>query len=490
MRSYEQFYIGGQWTDTKGRGQIQVENPATEEILASVPEGNAQDVDAAVGAARQAFGPWSSVPVAERIESLARIREALARRADEMAEIITAELGAPAEWARGVHVGFPLAVIESFEEVAKNYEWETQVDGNDIVREPIGVVACITPWNFPLHQTVLKLAPAFAAGCTVVLKPSELTPLCHFLLAEIIDEAKLPAGVFNMVCGYAEEVGHPLVAHPDVDMVSFTGSNAGGRAVAATAAGTSKRVSLGLGGKSACVVLEDADLDKAILQGVKYGMMNTGQACSSLSRLVVPRKLLEEVERRVKRIVEEMTVGDPRPPEQGGDGTLPAPDSDAVTGQTRMGPLASERQRDQVLGYIRKGIDEGAVLLTGGVDPPEGLDKGYYVRPTVFSRVSTEMTVAQEEIFGPVLSILPYDTEDEAVRIANDSAYGLWGAVWAGQTERARDLAKRIRTGSISINGAAFSLTAPFGGYKQSGYGREFGRFGLEEFLQLKALLA
>jgi len=339
-----------------------------------------------------------------------------------------------------------------------------------VVREPAGVIGCITPWNYPLHQIAAKVAPAIAAGCTVVLKPSEVTPLNAFVLAEVVDAAGLPGGVFNLVTGLGPVVGEAIAASPGIDVISFTGSTASGKRVAAAAAGTLKRVALELGGKSANVILDDADLDAAVADGVAKCFLNSGQTCTALTRMIVPRSRLAEIERIAAAAAEQHTPGDP------------------LDSASQLGPLVSQVQRERVLDYIHKGIEEGAKLIAGGPEPPEGLERGYFVRPTVFSEVRNEMTIAQEEIFGPVLSIIPYDDEDEAIRIANDSRYGLSGSVWSSDPERAERVARRIRTGMVEVNGAAFNALAPFGGVKQSGYGRELGRFGLEEYYAVKAI--
>jgi len=348
--------------------------------------------------------------------------------------------------------------------------WEEQIGNSLVVREPVGVVGAITPWNYPLHQIAAKVAPALAAGCTVVLKPSEVVPLNAFVLAEVIEQAGLPAGVFNLVTGVGPVVGEAVAAHPGVDMVSFTGSTRAGRRVSELAAATVKPVALELGGKSPNVILDDADLQTAIADGVSKCFLNSGQTCSALTRMLVPRERLAEAEQIAAAVAEHFTPGDPFAPE------------------TKLGPLVSDVQRERVRGYIRKGSEEGAKLVTGGEEPPDGLEQGYFVRPTVFSDVRTEMTIAQEEIFGPVLAIMPYDDEDDAVAIANDSQYGLAGGVWSADEERAKRVARRIRTGQVEINGGAFNPLAPFGGYKQSGHGRELGRFALEEFLTVKSL--
>ena len=369
-----------------------------------------------------------------------------------------------------IQAGLPLMDMGSMAEVLSNFAWEEQMGSSLIVREPVGVVGCITPWNYPLHQIAAKVGPALAAGCTVVLKPSEVAPLNAFILAEVVEEAGLPAGVFNLVTGVGPVVGEAIASHPMIDMVSFTGSTRAGKRVAQLAAETVKKVALELGGKSANVVLEDADLSKAIPDAVAKCYLNSGQTCSALTRLIVPRSKLAEVEQIAAATAQAFTPGDP------------------FAETTRLGPLVSAAQRDRVRGYIQKGIDEGAKLVTGGVEAPEGLEKGFFVQPTVFSEVRRDMTIAQEEIFGPVLSILPYDTEDEAVDIANDSQYGLAGGVWSADPEKAKAVARRMRTGQVEVNGGAFNPIAPFGGYKQSGVGRELGRIGFEEFLETKAL--
>jgi acyl-CoA reductase-like NAD-dependent aldehyde dehydrogenase len=361
--------------------------------------------------------------------------------------------------------------MAGFSQVAADYNFTETIGTSEVIKEPVGVVVCITPWNYPLHQVVLKVAPALAAGCTVVVKPSELAPLSAFILAEVIDDVGLPPGVFNLVTGTGPEVGEALVAHPEVDMISFTGSTRAGRRISEVAAPMVKRVALELGGKSPNVILEDADLQSAITTGIMGCYLNSGQTCTALTRMIVPRSKLEEVERIAKEVAETYTPGDP------------------FDANTRLGPLVSAQQQERVRGYIKNGIEEGAKLVTGGPEQPEGLDKGYFVKPTVFSDVSNDMTIAQEEIFGPVLSIIPYDDEEEAVRIANDTIYGLAAAVMSSDAEHAKAVAKRIRAGQVQINAGGFNPNAPFGGYKQSGKGREAGKYGLEEFLEIKALL-
>jgi len=466
----DKLYIGGAWVPSTGTGSIDVIDSTTEEVIGTVPEGTTDDIDRAVAAARGAFPTWSSTPVAERVALLTAVGEALGARMDALGELITHEVGMPLVLSRLVQVGLPMASFGSMAQVTADFTWEQTVGNSLIVREPIGVVGAITPWNYPLHQIAAKVAPALAAGCTVVLKPSEVAPLNAFVLAEIFEEVGVPAGVFNLVTGFGPVVGEAIAAHPDVDMVSFTGSTRAGKRVSEVASATVKRVALELGGKSANVILGDADLAQAVPDGVGKCYFNSGQTCSALTRMLVPRDRLDEVETLARTTAESFAAGDP------------------FDSETRLGPLVSAVQRDRVRNYIDKGVGEGATLLTGGVEAPDGLDRGFFVRPTVFTSVTRDMTIARDEIFGPVLVIIPYDSEDEAVEIANDTDYGLAGGVWSGDPERAKAVARRLRTGQVEVNGGGFNPMAPFGGYKQSGNGREFGSFGLEEFLEVKAM--
>jgi aldehyde dehydrogenase (NAD+) len=466
----DRLYIGGEWVEPAGEGTIEVINPTTGAAVARIPEGTPEDADRAVLAARAAFDSWAAVSPYERARLCAAIGAKLAQRGDELAALISTELGMQITLSRMIQAGLPSVTFSSQAELVEEIAWEEEVGNSLIVREPAGVVAAITPWNFPLHQIANKVAPALTAGCTVVLKPSEVVPLNAFVLAEVCDEVGLPAGVFNLVTGTGPVVGEALVAHRETDLISFTGSTRAGRRVSELAAQSVKPVALELGGKSPNVILDDAELEQAVTDGVAKCFLNSGQTCSALTRMLVPREQLEQAERIAAAVAESFTPGDP------------------FTEGTMLGPLVSEKQLERVRGYIEKGQAEGARLVTGGAEPPEGLEEGFFVRPTVFSDVTTEMTIAQEEIFGPVLAIMPYEDEDDAVRIANDSIYGLAGGVWSGDEERAKAVAARMRTGQVEINGGAFNPLAPFGGYKQSGHGREMGRYGLEEYLVAKSL--
>jgi acyl-CoA reductase-like NAD-dependent aldehyde dehydrogenase len=470
MRNYDKLYIDGAWIPSTGTKQIDVIDASNEEVLARVPEGTAADVDRAVAAARNAFESWSQTSVEERAGYLSRISEGLAKRTDELAETMAREVGMPLQLSKLIQAGLPTANFGTYAALVRQHTFEEQVGNSLVLREPVGVVGCITPWNYPLHQIAAKVAPALAVGCTVVLKPSEVAPINAFMLAEVIHEVGLPKGVFNLVCGYGPVVGEAIAAHPGVDMVSFTGSTRAGRRVSELASQTVKRVALELGGKSANILLDDADLEKAVANGVSACFLNSGQTCSALTRMLVPRSKHDQVVAIAKKVAESFNVGDP------------------VKGAGKLGPLVSATQQERVRNYIRKGIEEGATLVTGGPDQPADLPKGFYVKPTVFANVNNRMTIAQEEIFGPVLCIIPYEDEADAIRIANDTMYGLAGGVWSGDPERAKRVARRMRTGQVEVNGGRFNLLAPFGGYKQSGNGRELGKFGLEEFLETKSL--
>ncbi|HMI81274.1 MAG TPA: aldehyde dehydrogenase family protein [Solirubrobacterales bacterium] len=466
----DKVFIGGEWVEPNGGDPIEVVNATTEEVMGTIPACSPEDADRAVAAARGAFEGWAATPREERAGYLEAIAAGLGERAEEIAATITQELGMPLKLSQIIQVGLPTSQFAAMPKLMEEVAWEEEIGNSRVLREPVGVLGAITPWNYPLNQIAAKVAPALAAGCTVVLKPSEVTPLNAFLLAEVIEAAGLPAGVFNLVTGTGPVVGEAIAAHPGVDMVSFTGSTRAGRRVSELASATVKPVAMELGGKSPNVILDDADLERAVPDGVAKCFLNSGQTCSALTRMLVPRQRLAEAEELAKAAAESFAPGDP------------------FDASTRLGPLVSEVQRERVRGYIRKGEEEGARLITGGAEAPEGLDRGFFVRPTVFSEVDAEMTIGQEEIFGPVLAIQPYEGEDDAVRIANSTEYGLAGGVWSADTDRAIGVAKRIRTGQIEINGGAFNPLAPFGGYGQSGHGRENGRYGIEELLQVKSL--
>lgn len=471
MIERDRIYVGGTWTEPRDpQGSMEVFDSNTEEAFARIRLAGPGDVDAAVAAASEAFRSWSATDPAERGKWLKTIGEALAARSAEIAETVSREVGMPLNLSSMIQAGLPVANFQAYADLAEKFSFEERVGNSLVVYEPVGVVGAITPWNYPLHQIVAKVAPALAAGCTVVLKPSEVAPLSAYILAEVIDEVGLPAGVFNLVPGTGPVVGEAMATHPGVDMVSFTGSTRAGKRVYALASETVKRVALELGGKSANIILDDADLERCIPPSVQFGCyLNSGQTCSALTRMLVPRHMQDEVARLAAETAERLRVGP----------SLENPD---------LGPLASAAQLERVRGYIRKGIEEGATLVCGGPEPPEGLEKGYFVRPTVFADVRPDMTIAQEEIFGPVLSIIPYETEEEAVEIANGTIYGLSGAVQSSDQERALRVARRLRTGQVEVNGGSFNLHAPFGGFKQSGIGRELGRWGLEEYLETKAI--
>src|SRR5438270_2913198 len=467
----DKLFIDGQWIAPAGREMIDVHNAGNGEVMGRIPAASEKEVDAAVRAARGAFEAWASTPAAARADYLQKISDGLKARSDELAKTIAQEVGMPLKLAGRIQAGLPIANFANFAKLLKEFVFEERVGNSLVMREAAGVVAAITPWNYPLHQIALKVAPALAAGCTVVLKPSEVAPFNAFILAEVIEAAGLPQGVFNLVSGFGADAGEALVKHREVDMISFTGSTRAGRRISELAAQTVKRVALELGGKSASVILEDADLAAAVKSTVNGCYLNSGQTCTALTRMLVPDSLYAQAARIAAELAKGFIVGDP------------------LAETTKLGPISSQAQLERVRGFIRKGLQEGAELLAGGPDAPVGVPPGgYYVKPTVFGKVKNDMTIAREEIFGPVLSIIAYRDEEDAVRIANDTVYGLAGAVWSRDEARAQRVARRIRAGQVDVNGGAFNMNAPFGGYKQSGHGREAGVYGLEEFLEYKSL--
>ncbi len=470
MREYTKFYINGQWVDPVTPKTLEVLDPSTEEACATISLGSEADVDLAVAAAKAAFESFSQTSVQERVEMLERLAAIFQRRIDEIAEAIRLEMGAPIKLASTAQAYAGLGHITEAAKVLKTYTFTEDLGPHRVVKEPIGVCGLITPWNWPLNQVSCKVAPALAVGCTMVLKPSEIAPLSAYLYAEMVDEAGIPAGVFNLVNGDGPTVGEALSRHPDVDMMSFTGSTRAGSLVAQNAAPTVKRVTQELGGKSPNIILEDADLEAAVTRGVLHMYNNTGQSCNAPSRMLVPRNLLQQAEQIAAKVSEGVVMGP------------------TAADTTTMGPVISKLQWDKIQALIEAGIAEGAKLVCGGPGLPEGIDRGYYVRPTVFSEVSNDMTVAQQEIFGPVLVMIPYDSEEEAIRIANDTPYGLAGYVQSGDLDHARRIASRIRAGNVHINGASGGFDVPFGGYKQSGNGREWGAHGFTDYLEIKAI--
>ena len=466
----EHLYIDGAWVEPSGSGVIEVINPTTEEAIGSVPIGDSSDVDRAVDAAQREFPKWSQTTVESRVETLNALSSTIKDREEELAQLITAEVGTPIEYSRMAMVATPRVVSRSYSKILESFSWEEEVRNSLVVKEPIGVVAMITPWNFPLHQIIGKIAPALAAGCTMVLKPSKEAPLNAFVLADMIHEIGVPAGVFNLVSGHGREVGESLSEHQGVDMVSFTGSTGAGVRVTELAAPSVKRVTLELGGKSANIILDDADIQKAAGSAIFSCFSNSGQECSALTRLLIPEGRRDEIIEIISGKMGRYSVGDP------------------LDERSRCGPLVSKRQQDSVSSYISKGIDEGATLVAGGEGMPDGLERGFFVKPTVFADVTPDMTIFREEIFGPVLSITTFSSEEEAIALANDSEYGLSGGVWSNDEARAIRVARLMRTGQVSINGGAFNVTAPFGGYKRSGLGRELGVHGLDEYLEIKSI--
>ena len=470
MREYTQFYINGEWVDPVKPNTFDVINPATEEVCAHISLGSEEDVNRAVAAAKAAFQTFSRTSVKERIELLESCVEVYQKYYNDIADAIREEMGAPKELAAGAQAYSGLGPLQEAAKILKTFKFEEDLGPHRVFKEPIGVCGLITPWNWPVNQISCKVSPALAVGCTMVLKPSEVAPLSAYLYARVMDEAGVPAGVFNLVNGDGPVVGTALSKHPDVDMMSFTGSTRAGTLVAQNAAPTVKRVTQELGGKSPNIVLEDADLEKAVTGGVLHMYNNTGQSCNAPSRMLVPRAKLAEAEAIAARVSESVVVGDPA-----ADGTT-------------MGPVVSEVQFNKIQGLIEKGVSEGAKVVTGGPGRPDGISKGYFIRPTVFSDVNNDMTVAREEIFGPVLVMIPYDSEEEAIRIANDTPYGLAGYVQSEDIKHAREVASRIRAGNVHINGASGGFDVPFGGFKQSGNGREWGAHGFTDFLEIKAV--
>ena len=470
MTTYAHLFIDGDWRSSGGHDVTDVVSSVTEQVVGRVPRGTAADVETAVAAARAAFeGAWGHTTVEERAQWLERLAAAMKTRVPDVASAVVHEVGTALGYATKVQVEFPISMLSANAKFIREARLEEELGHSLVVKEPVGVVGCITPWNYPLHQVVCKIAPALAAGCTVVLKPAELAPLSAFALADAAKEIGLPRGVINVVSGRGTVVGEAIAAHPGIDMVSFTGSFGAGRRVASVAGDGIKKACLELGGKSAFVVLDDAPFEKAVPAGVNNCMQNSGQTCSAWTRMLVPRgRYAEAIDLAVAQLAK-LTVGDP---------------FDAAT---RLGPLVSAMQRERVLDYIEKGKAEGARLVAGG-SRPALLPTGFYVEPTIFADVDNAMTIAQEEIFGPVLAVIPYDSEDDAVRIANDSPYGLAGGVWAGTADRAMAVARRIRTGQVDVNGGRFNVLAPFGGYKKSGIGREIGPLALDEFFTLKSI--
>jgi aldehyde dehydrogenase (NAD+) len=471
MKNERKFYIDGKWVDPHSKQTIDVLNPANEEVIATIPLGDQEDVNRAVAAAKRAFQTFSRTTIAERVALLEKIIAAYQKKIPEIAATVSKEMGAPLSLATQAQAPAGLGHLFYTLNALKSFEWEKDVGRSRIVHEAIGVCALITPWNWPLNQIAAKVGPAIAAGCTMVLKPTEIAPLNAILFAEVMDEAGVPPGVFNLVNGDGPGVGVALSKHPDVDMVSFTGSTRAGISVAQNAAPTVKRVTQELGGKSANIVLDDADFPKVVVQGMSGCALNSGQSCNAPTRMLVPKKRMNEAAAIAKAAAMAVKVGDPS------------------KADTNAGPVVSKAQWDKIQGLIKKGIAEGAKLECGGEGLPEGLNNGYYVKPTVFSHVTNDMTIAREEIFGPVLSIIGYDDDADAIRIANDTPYGLSGYVQSSNLERARNVARQIRAGNIHVNGAGVDPGSPFGGYKQSGNGREFSVWGLEEFLETKAIL-
>jgi aldehyde dehydrogenase (NAD+) len=469
MREYLKFYIDGQWVDPVRPNTLDVDNPRTEQVSGKISIGSSADVDVAVQAARRAFASWSQTSREERLDVLQAMLAEYQKRAGDLADAVSEEMGAPPSLAAGPQVNLGIGHLATAIDVLKNFEFEEQHGATLVVKEPIGVCGLITPWNWPINQIAVKVYPALATGCTMVLKPSEVAPYSAQIFTEIVDAAGVPAGVYNLVFGDGPGVGAAISSHPDIDMVSFTGSTRAGVEVARNAATTVKRVSQELGGKSPNIVLDDEDFAKSVTAGVSVMMMNSGQSCNAPSRMLVPNSRMDEAVAVAQVVAGAVTIGD-------------------LKDKSAIGPVASKAQFDKIQGLIQKGIDEGATVAIGGTGRPDGLDTGYFVKPTVFAHVTNDMTIAREEIFGPVLCILGYDNLDQALDIANDTEYGLAGYVSAADLDKARSVARRIRAGSVAIN-HAFDMNAPFGGYKRSGNGREWGQFAFDEYLETKAAL-
>lgn len=466
----DKFYINGVWVKPVGEGVLEVVDASTEEVMGTVPAGAAEDANRAVEAAAAAFETWGMTTPQERQGYLKKLHAAMSARLDELGEVMAGEVGMPLAMAKAIQAGLPVKSVANFIKILDTYQFEDKIDNSDIIKEPVGVVACITPWNYPLHQIMAKVSPALAAGCTVIVKPSEVAPLTAFMLAEMVDASGFPPGVVNVITGLGAVVGEALASHPKVDMVSFTGSTRAGKRVSELAAQTVKRVVVELGGKSASVILDDSDLENAVRGTVNDCYFNSGQTCAAHTRMLVPEAQYERAAKKAVEVAESLTLGQSHDP------------------KAKLGPVITKAQQERVRSYIKKGIEEGAELLCGGAEQPENLPTGFFIKPTVFGRVTQDMTIAQEEIFGPVLSILTYKDEEDAIRIANDTVYGLSSGVWSKDLGHARKVARRLRSGNVIINGGGFNMMAPFGGYKQSGNGREHGPYALDDYLEIKSL--
>ena len=471
MQNSKNFYIDGKWVESSNSNYLDVINPANEEVITKISLGNESDVNKAVKAAKNAFNTYSTTSREERLSILERIMDVYKKRMPDLSSAITSEMGAPVNLSNAAQAPAGFGHLKKAYNALKNYKFEYEMNSTLIRKEPVGICGLITPWNWPINQISCKVAPALAAGCTMVLKPSEIAPLSAIIFSEIIDEAKVPAGVYNMINGDGPTVGEAMSKHPDIDMMSFTGSTRAGVSVAKSSADTVKRVTQELGGKSANIILDDADFNKSITKGVLHCMNNSGQSCNAPTRMLVPKSKMEDVIEIAKSALEKVKLGDPK------------------SESTTIGPVVSKVQYDKIKNLIDTGIKEGATLISGGSNIPTGLDNGYYIEPTIFANVTNEMTIAKEEIFGPVLSILSYEDEEDAIKIANETIYGLSGYVSSENLERANKVARRLRTGNVHINNAPGDQSAPFGGYKMSGNGREWGEYGLEDFLEIKAVM-